>query len=82
IGRVLDDGTTQLSQFTWNLTTINPLHRYTGNGVPLTATDPLGRTTKLNYAANMVDVTSVQQQISATPTWATLASYTYDANHN
>lgn len=82
IGRVLDDGTTQLSQFTWNLNTTNPLHFFNGNGVPLTATDPLGRTVKLNYATNMVDLTSVQRQISATPTYATLASFTYDANHN
>lgn len=82
VGRVLDDGTTQLSQASYNITVITPTHTWSGNGVPLTATDPLGRTVKLNYATNMVDVTSVQRQISATPTWATLASFTYDSNHN
>lgn len=82
VGRVLDDGTTQLSRASYNVEVITPTHTWKGNGVPMTATDPLGRTVKLNYASNFIDVTSVQRQISATPTYATLASFTYDSNHN
>lgn len=82
VGRVLDDGTTQLSQASYNVEVITPTHTWKGNGALLTKTDPLGRTVKLNYASNFIDVTSVQRQISATPTYATLASFTYDGNHN
>jgi RHS repeat-associated protein len=68
IGRVLDDGTTQLTQIAYNT-----LGNATG------VIDPLGRTTALQYAANGVDVTTVQQTTAAGP--VTTASYTYNGQH-
>lgn len=69
-GRVLDDGTTQLRKGTYN-----PI------GKPLTITDPVGRTTKFTYDTNNIDLLLVQQQLTTTPTYATLASYTYNTQH-
>ena len=76
-GRVLDDGSTQLTKATYkNVTwTVN------GNHVPATTTDALGRTQQFTYATGDIDLTKVEQQISATPTWATLATMTYNAAH-
>jgi RHS repeat-associated protein len=56
IGRVLDDGTSQIYQYTYN-----------SLGKVLTATDPLlpkGRVTTYTYAANNIDLTSVTQKNS------------------
>jgi RHS repeat-associated protein len=50
IGRVLDDGSTQLS-----LSTYNP------NGRVLTTTDPMGRITKFDYAPNNTDLIAVRR---------------------
>lgn len=80
--RVLDDGTTQITAATYNVTEYGVGTSPASNGNLTSATDALGRKTVLNYAANWIDLTSVQQQISATPTYATLATFTYDANHN
>ncbi|MCC6716313.1 MAG: peptidase C39, bacteriocin processing [Acetobacteraceae bacterium] len=76
-GVVLDDGTSKVERAT-----------YRNAGQPdkphpvETRTDALGRTTKFTYATGDIDLTKIEQQISATPTWATLAQFTYDANHN
>lgn len=71
VGRVLDDGTSQVSTFTYN-----------SLGFPLTAVDPLDRTTVYTYAPNNIDLVTVQQATSATQTYATLATYnTYNDLH-
>lgn len=67
IGRVLDDSSTQLTSITYN-----------AKFFPTEITDPLGRVTKFTYGANNTDLTKIEQKVSATPTWATLAEYTYD----
>lgn len=69
IARVLDDGTSQASAFTYNAA-----------GLPLTAIDPLGRKTVLTYAANNTDVLSIQQQVAG-GALATVASFTYNSQH-
>ncbi len=68
IGRVLDDGSTQLTQL-----------QYNGLGNPTSVSDPLGRTTTVTYAANAVDVTAVQQTTASGP--VTVAGYTYNTQH-
>lgn len=68
--RVLDDGSTQETR-----TTYNPL------GLPLTNTDPLGRKTVYTYAANHIDVLTIQQQVGTSGALATVASYTYNSQH-
>lgn len=77
VGVVLEDGTSKIEKATYrNAGQPEKLH-------PIeTKTDALGRTTKFTYAAGDIDLIKVEQQISATPTWATLAQFTYDANHN
>ena len=50
IGRIMDDGTTQLTQI-----------QYNGTGNVTGVTDPVGRQTQLVYASNGVDVMAVQQ---------------------
>jgi RHS repeat-associated protein len=67
--RVLDDGSTQLTS-----TTRNRL------GKPLVVTDAVGRQTQFSYAANGIDLTTVQHPKSPTDV-ETLASYTYNAQH-
>ncbi len=66
VGRVLDDGTTQLKQFQYNST-----------GNLIGSTDPVGRQMTMTYASNNIDVTSVQQKTgpSATSTIAQFGSY-------
>ena len=68
IGRVLDDGTTQLTQM-----------QYNSLSNPTSIIDPSGRTTTLQYAANQIDVTAVQQTTASGP--ATTASFTYNGQH-
>lgn len=76
-GRVLDDGTTQLTKATYK----NIAWATNANHALQTTTDALGRTTQFTYATGDIDLTKVEQQISATPTWATLASFTYNTQH-
>jgi YD repeat-containing protein len=68
IGRVLDDGTTQLTQFAYN-----------GFGKVIQAIDPLGRATQLTYAANQIDLTAVTQKTASGA--ATVGQWTYNAQH-
>lgn len=67
-GRVLDDGTTQLTQYTYNAA-----------GNVTSTTDPVGRVTFFDYAANQIDVIAVRQQTANGS--VTLASFTYNAQH-
>ncbi len=69
IGRVLDDGTTQLSRIAYNAT---------GNvqGV----TDPLGRQTTYEYDATATDITTIRQKTSASES-SVLAQFTYNSQH-
>jgi RHS repeat-associated protein len=50
VGRVLDDGSTQLTKSTYN-----PIGR------PATSTDPLGRITQFDYAPNKTDLIAVRR---------------------
>ena len=68
VARVLDDGSQQLSQATYNAA-----------GNVTSTTDPVGRTTTFVFAANQIDVTSVQQTTAAGP--QTIARFTYNAAH-
>jgi len=70
IGRVLDDGSTQLSQFAYD----------TAGYFNLTqAIDPLGRTTSFTYAANHVDLTAIAQTTASGS--QTIARFTYNGAH-
>jgi RHS repeat-associated protein len=93
IGRVLDDGTTQVVKATYTVPVDGTSPVAANRNAPgpsdpprtgnlASVTDALGRKTLFNYATNNVDLLTVQQQISATPTYATLATYTYDSAHN
>jgi len=66
--RLLDNGSTQLTQFSYN-----------AQGNLTSSIDPVGRTTLLQYAANGIDATVVQQMVGAAP--ATIAGYTYNGQH-
>ncbi|HYE37988.1 RHS repeat-associated core domain-containing protein [Methylocaldum sp.] len=68
IGRVLDDGTTQLYQYAYN-----PLGKTTQ------AIDPLGRTTVYEYAPDGIDLLRVKQKNGAG--YDLLAEFTYDTHH-
>ena len=69
-GRVLDDGTTQLSQFSYD----------TAGFFKLTQTiDPIGRTTSFAYP-NHIDLSTVSQT-TAPGMQTTIASFTYNAHH-
>ena len=67
IGRVLDNGTTQLTQLAYN-----PAGNMTS------VIDPVGRQTTMTYAANNIDLTMVQQKTSSSgmATTAQYGSYT------
>jgi RHS repeat-associated protein len=67
-GRVLDDGTTQLSQIAYN-----------SLGKPTGAIDPVGRQTLFTYDPNQIDLLKVQQKTAAGN--ATVASFTYNSQH-
>jgi RHS repeat-associated protein len=70
-GRVLDDGSTQLVGATFNTF-----------GLPLTVTDAVGRITKYTYAANNIDLQTVQQLTTSPSTYTTLATYSnYNTQH-
>lgn len=69
-GRVLDDGTTQLSGATYN-----------GLGNPLSSTDGAGRTTQYSYAANNIDLLTVTQMGGPT-TYLPIANFSnYNSQH-
>jgi YD repeat-containing protein len=67
VGRVLDDGTTQLSKFAYNVF-----------GRITQAVDPVGRTTLFAYAANQIDLATVTQTTASGPT---IARFTYNNQH-
>jgi len=71
IGRVLDDGTTQLAKASYN-----------SLGLPLTGVDPIGRSTKYTYATNNIDLLTVQQLTAAPATYTTIATFSdYNSQH-
>jgi RHS repeat-associated protein len=67
-GRVLDDGTTQLSQFEYN-----------SLGKVTKSTDPAGRVTAYVYDTNAIDLLEVRQQTGGIN--ELLASFTYNTQH-
>ena len=69
IARVLDDGTTQLTQ-----------NEYNALGNVTKTIDPQGRETVYEYAANQIDVETIKQKTSATG-YSTIASFTYNSQH-
>jgi RHS repeat-associated protein len=69
MGRVLDDGTTQLSQVAYN-----------PQGNVTEMIDPIGRQTQFTYAANGIDLLTTQQKTSASG-YSTLAQFTYNTQH-
>jgi RHS repeat-associated protein len=69
IGRVLSDGTTQLTQNTYNAL---------GNLV--SETDPSGLVTAYTYAANQVDVVQIDR--TATGGYHTVETFIYDNQHD
>ncbi len=80
IGRVLDDGSTQLSQATYNDPNDIP-PPYTGPGNMLSSIDPIGRTTQYAYATNSIDLLTVQQ-LTAPSTYTTIATFgNYNTQH-
>jgi RHS repeat-associated protein len=68
VGRVVSGGASQLWQRTYNAA-----------GNPTQIIDPVGRTTNLTYAANLTDLTQVQQVTGSGA--QTTASYTYNSQH-
>ena len=74
VGRVVEDESgrlvTQALRFEYN-----------DMGNPTRQIDPRGRETRIDYAANGIDITTLRQRTGGTedaPVYATLASYTYD----
>jgi RHS repeat-associated protein len=71
IGRVLDDGTSQVYQYSYN-----------SLGKVLTSTDPLGRVTTYTYdTTNGIDLTEVDQATGSSGQHDILATYTYNSQH-
>lgn len=70
VGRVLDDGTTQLSRFSYDTTGFFKLTQ---------AVDPVGRVTSYAYT-NQVDLAAVSQT-TAYGVQTTLAQFAYDTRH-
>jgi YD repeat-containing protein len=70
VGRVLDDGTTQAQQYTYNAV-----------GKPLTMVDEAGRRTVFTYDATGINLLTVQRQTSTTGALSTLASFTYNSQY-
>ena len=69
VGRVLDDGSTQLSQAD-----------YDSVGNVDHTVDPVGRETYYDYAPNGIDVVDIRQRTSSTA-FTVIASYTYNSQH-
>jgi len=77
-GRVLDDGTTQLFKASYNTTNLTPPQ----TGSLASTTDPKGRSTKYTYAANQIDLLTIQQLTTAPSTYTTIATYgSYNTLH-
>ena len=77
-GRVLDDGTTQLSQVTYDNNYTVPVY------FPWLAEtiDPMGRETKYNYATNYLDLLTVQQKTTSGGTLTTIGTFgSYNTQH-
>lgn len=71
VGRVLDDGTTQLTGATYN-----------AFGLPLTTTDPMGRQMQYAYATNNQDLLTVKQRTALPSTFTTIATLgSYNSQH-
>jgi RHS repeat-associated protein len=68
IGRVLDDGTSQLSQMTYN-----------NMGHPTDMIDPAGRETQLTYDTNGIDLLTMAQKTAVS--FSTIAQFSYNAQH-
>ncbi|MFO0726730.1 MAG: RHS repeat-associated core domain-containing protein [Myxococcota bacterium] len=56
------------------------LTQYTSSGLPTKLTDSLGRETTISYATNGVDLSVIQQKISAAA-YGTLLAYGYDGTY-
>jgi RHS repeat-associated protein len=69
VARVLDDGTTQMAQVTYNTL-----------GHPTDSIDPAGRETQYVYDPNQIDLLQVKQKTSAAA-FTTVAEYTYNSHH-
>lgn len=69
IGRLLDDGSTQLERYSYN-----------DQGNMTQTIDELGRTTNFVYAANGIDLNSVSQ-VNASGGSDLLATYTWNSQH-
>jgi RHS repeat-associated protein len=69
IGRVLDDGTSQVTFITYN-----------SFGNVTDAIDPVNRETQFTYAANGIDLLTVKQKTS-TSGFSVIAQFTYDNQH-
>ena len=69
IGRILDDGTTQLTTMTYNT-----------QGHVTDMIDPVGRETQFTYAANGIDLLTVKQRTSLSG-FSTIAQFTYNTAH-
>jgi RHS repeat-associated protein len=79
IGRVLDDGTTQLTGATYNTAPNPPVGTAVGN--LLSTTDAVGRTTQYTYASNNIDLLT-EQQLTAPSTYSTIATFSnYNTQH-
>ena len=71
IGRVLDDGSTQLATSTYN-----------SFGNLLTHIDGVGRSTQYTYAPNNIDLLTVQQLTAAPSTYTTVGTFgNYNTQH-
>lgn len=69
IGRVLDDGRTQLTRYSYN-----------AQGNITEAIDPVGRTTRYTYAANGIDLLTVRQ-VNAAGGEDLIGTYTWNGQH-
>ncbi|MGI0149421.1 MAG: hypothetical protein ACREDF_07820, partial [Thermoplasmata archaeon] len=68
VGRVLDDGSSQIQRYEWN-----------SKGLPTRVTDPLGRETLFEYDTNDIDLLRVRQRNGTG--YDLLGSATYNTEH-
>jgi RHS repeat-associated protein len=68
IGRVLDDGSTQLIQL-----------QYNAAGKPTSVIDPVGRETLFTYADNQIDLLTVSQKVGSD--YSVIGQYEYGTGH-
>lgn len=69
VGRVLDDGTTQLTQFEYN-----------SLGQVIRTIDPVGRETQFEYDINQIDLLKIKQKTSVSD-YSIIAEFTYNDQH-